>query len=209
MQTTLQRFPIDKIKPDPIILIIGPRAVGKTSLSIELVKKMGIEPEHTVILTDEGASGDELWVESGFTPFHNTECLDVMREQRQDGATEHKIIVDSTHVEYQWTPDATYPRALFMNGRQLKTGLIMEMDYPQKLVPWARANIEYVFILGNAQSDSHKRNWELYAGRNIPSYEAYKEIFSASQVCRDYTALVIDCAGGEGAVWFHEVEKSQ
>ena len=80
-------------------------------------------------------------------------------------------------------------QGIFKNSRHWKMLFILALQYPSDIKPVLRSNIDYTFILREANARNRKILHENYAGV-IPTFQMFNTIMDA--ITTDYTALVID-----------------
>ena len=192
MKFNLKKFKLNNISPHSIITIIGPRMTGKSTLVRNLVNEYpsiispnikafsGTErvcPFYAEIATDVRSSYDEGDLKSDDSIF--------------DKEIDTILIFDDILMDTERTKTLEI-RALFMNGRHYNTTFINTMQYPFRIPPVLRTNIDYTFIFKNTRSTAlDKITFECYA--NIfPSFEILCECMDSLD---KYECLVIDNNG--------------
>ena len=80
-------------------------------------------------------------------------------------------------------------QGIFKNGRHWKMWFILSLQYCMDVLPTVRTNVEFIFILREANLRNRKALYDNYAGI-ITDFTLFCEIMD--QITDDYTALVIN-----------------
>jgi hypothetical protein len=206
MKLELKKFDISSIKDDAVIVFIGKRRTGKSFLVRDLLYYHTDIPIGTVVSATEGANRffrdfvpysciyDEVTPEltSNIIKRQKKKSKSMKKEYSTYGTTRIDprtfVIFDDCLYDSSWSKDKNV-KALFMNGRHLKTLFIITMQYPLGIPPNLRTNVDYVFILRENITQNRRRIYENYAGI-FPTYEIFSQIMD--QCTENYECLVID-----------------
>jgi hypothetical protein len=191
----LKKFDLKKMYDHPMIVSIGKRKSGKTVLSKAIVEAKGIGKQQIFAHVYTGRGSDYfIWEDYGANIFERKEDFDLTRllqvqsKMRKNGKEKEVMIIDSSITSYG---DFIKPHIteIASNGRCYRIGLIMELQYPQKMTQRVSSQLDYIFIFGGTDTHYLKKVWENHAS-DIPSYSKFEK--TVQQVCKDHTCLVID-----------------
>ena len=206
-QINLRKFDMNKIGKGSIVVMIGKRNTGKSYLVKDLLYYKRDIPIGTVISATESVNrfyGDiipSVLIHDEYTPKIIEQCVlrqeKVTRKMKDEEAKYgHSqiypysfMILDDCLYDSSWTKDKNV-RRLFMNGRHLKTLVLITSQYSLGIPPQLRGNIDYVFILRENYISNRKRLYEHYAGM-FPTFDMFCQIMD--NCTSNYECLVIDC----------------
>ena len=201
----LSKFNMAMIPDDCVVLCIGRRGTGKSSLIKDLLWHKQRFPIGTVVNGNEGATPfyssflPSLFIHEEFNPTIIKNLLERQDEiaTRIKGATESGvtsiidrrafICLDDCFYDNKWISDK-YARSLFMNGRHYGLLSILAIQYPMDILPVLCDQVDYVFIFNEVRVSARRRIYEQFA--NIfPTFELFCQIMD--QCTKDYECLVI------------------
>ena len=202
----IKRFDMKRIPQDAVVIFIGRRRTGKSTLVRDLLFHHQDMPLGTVISGTEESNSfygkmiPPLFIHGEFNPiimanFVKRQKL-VMAKIQKDIHMQVKsridprsfMILDDCMYDDSWTHDKNI-RYLFMNGRWLKAFFLITMQYPLGIQPALRTNVDFVFILREPYLNNRKRIYDNYASA-FPSFEFFCQIMD--QCTQNYECLVID-----------------
>lgn len=202
----IKRFDMKKIPQDAVVIFIGRRRTGKSTLVRDLLFHHQDMPLGTVISGTEESNSfygkmiPPLFIHNEFTPlvldnFVKRQKMimgkiqtDLKAQVRSKLDPRSFMILDDCMYDDSWTHDKNI-RYLFMNGRWLKAFFIITMQYPLGIQPALRTNVDYVFILREPYLNNRKRIFDNYASA-FPSFEFFCQIMD--QCTQNYECIVID-----------------
>jgi AAA+ ATPase superfamily predicted ATPase len=206
MQLHLKKFDISSIKDDTVIVFIGRRNTGKSFLVKDLLYYHRDIPIGTVISPTESANKfygnivPGLFIHDEYSP----QLLEnVLKRQKMITKKINKeismygkcnidprafLLLDDCLYDDCWKKDKAI-KYIFMNGRHVKTMLMITMQYPLGVPPTLRTNVDYVFILREPVVSNRKRIYENYAGM-FPTFEVFESVMNSCT--ENYECLVID-----------------
>ena len=202
----IKRFDMKRIPQDAVVIFIGRRRTGKSTLVRDLLFNHQDMPLGTVISGTEESNSfygkmiPPIFIHGEFQPlildnFVKRQKMIMNKIQKDQQANVKSridprsfMILDDCMYDDSWTHDKNI-RYLFMNGRWLKAFFLITMQYPLGIQPALRTNVDYVFILREPYANNRKRIYENYASA-FPSFEFFCQIMD--QCTQNYECLVID-----------------
>jgi len=202
----IKRFDMKRIPQDAVVIFIGRRRTGKSTLVRDLLYNHQNMPLGTVISgTEESNSFYGKMIPPLFIhgEYNQLILANFVKRQKMMMARIQKdiagniktrvdprsfMILDDCMYDDSWTHDKNI-RYLFMNGRWLKVFFLITMQYPLGIQPALRTNVDFVFILREPYMNNRKRIFENYASA-FPSFEFFCQIMD--QCTQNYECLVID-----------------
>ena len=202
----IKRFDMKRIPQDAVVIFIGRRRTGKSTLVRDLLFHHQDMPLGTVISGTEESNSfygkmiPPLFIHGEFSPLVLSNFVkrqkmimgkiqdDIKKGVRSKIDPRSFIILDDCMYDDSWTHDKNI-RYLFMNGRWLKAFFLITMQYPLGIQPALRTNVDFVFILREPYMNNRKRIFDNYASA-FPSFEFFCQIMD--QCTQNYECLVID-----------------
>ena len=207
MKLEIKKFdPKTMLKNDSVVLIMAPRNRGKSVLLKDLLSHHCNIPIGTVISPTEIANKffqkfiPNILIHEEYDSSILQKFVDRQKkitdqyekEQEKYGGSDLDpkafLILDDCLYDKTWPTDKNI-RFLFMNGRHVKTLLLITMQYPLGVPPVLRSNVDYVFILRENQIRNRERIYEQYAGM-FRSFDEFNQILE--QTTQNYECLVIN-----------------
>lgn len=206
-----EEFPMDKkIMGYPVILIIGKRGCGKTTLISDILDRLKLMDSnlvsncHVVCPTDKFQKYYSNKYPTVKTAHELTD--DLMKELLSPSSG--IIILDDclttgsliSQVDPSFNgQDPTSQRIssihnesiceLIKNGRNYQKILIISIQYPINIRPEIRINFDYIFLFKEDSICNQKNLWDKYASI-FPTFHVFIKAFSTCT--RDYSTMVID-----------------
>ena len=202
----IKKFDMKRIPQDAVVIFIGRRRTGKSTLVRDLLFNHQDMPLGTVISGTEESNSfygkmiPPLFIHGEFSPMILEKFVKrqkmIMSKIQKDLQVNVKskidprsfMILDDCMYDDSWTHDKNI-RYLFMNGRWLKAFFLITMQYPLGIQPALRTNVDFVFILREPYLNNRKRIYDNYASA-FPSFEFFCQIMD--QCTQNYECLVID-----------------
>lgn len=209
----LNKFDISSIRDSSIVFIIGKKYTGKTTLIKNLLKLKNIDDYYVF-----NKSKEEYNIKNVYAEFKG-EYLDNILNIRRNYIRDKNLTKELCKEQYVVIDDSIFSRTeleskslyyTFMNGRCIKLGAIISMQYPLKIQERMLHNIDYLFILRDTNTNNVKRIYDNYLYK-FTSYEAFLDIYNKfiSQN-PNFANLVIDFTKWSGKfediVYYYEVE---
>ena len=185
----LNKFDINRINDDSVVVLIGKRNTGKSFLTKSILYSNKSIPVGTVISGTEAANTfygnivPNLFIHDLYTPEIVNNALKrqklVIKKINKENSSYGKsnidprafLILDDCLYDQTWIRDVNI-RSLFMNGRHYKILFIITMQYALGVPPNLRTNIDYVFILRENIVSNRKRIYDHYAGM-FPTFDMF------------------------------------
>lgn len=203
MELSIRKFAPSTIE-NKTILIIGVRAVGKTVLVKDLLRRTDfehIELVSTIAKDRGGQSGSEKnhHEYSGIIRYENIRdeyTDDVVQSfvgKRKEAWRDREcvsnacIVFEDCFFDEEWTRHFGM-RALFANNRALRSTVVTVLQYPMRLSPGIRCNLDYVFLFREPQRSTRKMLYENYA-TVFPTFEEFCQAFE--QITSDPFACMV------------------
>lgn len=215
----LQRFNMEWIKDDKVVVLIGKRETGKSFLVRDLLYYHQDIPVGTIISGTEGANSfyskifPPIFIHDKFKPEViarymarqrkvNKMLQSEMAEKGYSGMDSHKYFENGfSDIDPRALcilDDCLYDkswvnntdiRSLFMNGRHYFSMFIITMQYALGVPPALRTNIDFVFILRENIFANRKRLYDQYAGM----FKTFDEFCQVMDQCTEnFECLVIN-----------------
>lgn len=206
MQLSLQKFDMNQISDDKVVVICGKRGTGKTRLVIDLLHNHRDIPIGTIISPTEALNKNF----KGFVPsmfihedISSQTLANVLKRQMIINKKREKeisikgksridprafLILDDCLADGGWIKDKNV-KTVFYNGRHYKLFFIATMQYPLGITPNLRTNIDFTFIFREPSVKNRKRLYENYASM-FPTFEMFCQVMD--QCTENYECLVIN-----------------
>ena len=200
MEIELNRFNINDIKDDKVVVLIGKRETGKSFLCKDVLFHHSGIPVGQVISGTEAANEfyskmvPKLFIHEEYSPQIIENILKRQKmmiekcKESQSIDPRAFLVLDDCLYDNTWTKDKNV-RSLFMNGRHFKILFMITMQYALGIPPNLRTNIDYVFILRENYVSNRKRLYEHYAGM-FPNFEMFCQVMD--QCTENFECLVIN-----------------
>jgi hypothetical protein len=206
MQLHLKKFDMASLKDNSIVVLLGKRDTGKSWLVRDLLWHHKDIPVGTVICPTENVNPfysemvPSLFIHEKASPdllASVTKRQKIISKkvavQKTQRGTSHIdprafLVMDDCLYDRGWGQDENI-RFLFMNGRHVKTLVLITMQYPLGVLPNLRTNIDYVFILRETNIKSRQKIYENYAGV-FPTFDSFCDCLD--QTTENYECMVIN-----------------
>jgi len=188
----LNKFDMSSIPDNAIVLIIGKRYTGKTTLVKDLLFYHRDIPVGVVMSTNNGfppnlAVHDEYSSEIIENIFkrHND-----LRLGRDKSTRDHRAVLVLDHVlfDHPVARDNTI-RKCFTTSRHHDLLVVISVQWCIPMPPTFRENIDYVFLFKEYSVDERRRLYRCYAGM-FPTFDMFCQAMDACT--QDYDCLVIN-----------------
>ena len=195
----LRRFNMDDLKDDSIVVAIGKRGTGKSTLTQDILYHHLDIPSGVVISPTETANGfyssmvPPIFIHHKYTPEITAEIMKRQKtlvkrikagEQIDNRAF---FIMDDCLYDNSWKNDETI-REIFMNGRHFKIFYILILQYVVGIPPQLRSNIDYVFLLRDNNMQNKRKIYDMFGGY-FENFEMFNNVMD--QCTENYGCVVI------------------
>jgi hypothetical protein len=210
----LRKFNMKDVQQDSVVVFIGKRRTGKSTLVRDLLWHHRDLPMGTVISGTEESNSfygtiiPPMFIHGEYSPavianFVKRQQLITkkIRETTGKGVTEAGavtqrgaldprsfLIMDDCLYDNSWINDK-FIRYIFLNGRHQKIFFIITMQYPLGIPPVLRTNVDFVFILRENFISNRKRIFDNF-GAAFPNFDFFCQIMN--QCTENYECLVIN-----------------
>jgi hypothetical protein len=206
LSINLRKFDMKMIPQDAVVVFIGRRRTGKSTLLRDLLFHHKDMPLGTVISGTEESNSffgkiiPKLFIHGEYNPTilanyvkrQKLIMAKIMKEQQMGGTSRIDprsfLILDDCMYDDSWTHDKNI-RYIFMNGRWIKVLFLITMQFPLGIPPALRTNVDYVFILREPYMSNRRRIFENY-GSVFPSFEFFCQVMD--QCTQNYECLVVN-----------------
>lgn len=224
MQLELKKFDITKIRDDNVVVLLGKRRTGKSTLIRDIMYYHRDIPVGTVISGSESSSPfyqrmvPKLFIHDEYKPEivenllkrQKIICEKYNKEVALYGKTSLDprafLIMDDCLHDNCWKRDKNI-KFVFMNGRHRKVLFFLPMQYPLGVPPELRTNVDFTFILRENNYSNRKRIYDNYASI-FPTFELFCVVMN--EITEGYGCLVIDNTSGsnklEECVYWYEAD---
>lgn len=190
----LTKFDISSIRESAIVFIIGKKYTGKTTLIKHFLKIKNID-DYYVFDSSKNTKGeynDKTDIYEEFKGEYLDSILNIRDKTKiNDSYKEQYVVIDdSIFSGTEFESKSLY--FTFMNGKCIKLGAIISMQYPVTIQMKILHYIDYLFILKDTNTNNIKRIYDRYLNV-FTTYDNFLNIFYNFQSQYTYfTSLVID-----------------
>lgn len=200
-RVNIRKFDPSKMRPNAIVLLIGKRGTGKSTLLKDLMFHMRQKFEFGIAMspTEEATSDLSSYIPSSwiYSNFSNDKVELLLEEQRRAGRKgrhRHVFLLLDDCMYDKKILKGTNIRNLFMNGRHRKIFFISCQQYIMDMPPELRGQVDYVFALREPIISNKEKLWKFFFG-----------MFGKLQ---DFTAVMDRCTQNFDCLVFDATSKS-
>lgn len=189
MTIELKEFDVRQLNYHPTIIIIGQRATGKSYLARDLLVKQYNNSKSLNVVVSYNEINDGFYKEC----IPNLQLYDnyhpsIIKSVLNINPDESCIVLDNCLFDNtDWIKDNNI-KHIFINGRILKTTLIITMQYELYIPHVIRSNIDYIFIMKNMYIPNKLKLFKNY-GSMFPTFESFRQVMD--KYTEDFGCLVI------------------
>ena len=193
----LRKFDPRKIPPNSVVMIIGKRGTGKTTLTADLFfhNRKKFDAGICFSSTEESNMywGRHICDTLIHSEFDEEVFKNFVAQQRRINSKVSKTINSFALLE-----DCMYSgvlkknkdiRGCFFNGRHWGIFLVVTMQYVLDLPPELRSNVDFVFVLRNNVKMDREKIWKHFAGF-VPSFQLFEQLMN--KCTQGYECMVIN-----------------
>ena len=199
MNLKLKKFDPGKIKDNVVVVFIGKRGTGKTTLVTDILYHKRHIPVGVVMSgTEEGNGHYSSYVPDSFIyPDYNRDVIErvIERQKRLVSDKTNKtmdkhafILLDDCMYDKKITRDKCI-RQICMNGRHWAVFFAVTMQYCLDLTPDIRNNIDYVFVCRENVRTNREKIYKSFFGI-FPTFAMFSQVMDACT--ENYECLVLD-----------------
>lgn len=193
----IRRFNVKDIKPHRIILLVGKRGTGKSTLIRDLMYhiRKNIHLPFAMTPTEESMEMFRSCMPRCLLYDGSSACTmrRIIEHQRKAGRRkekqEHLLMVMDDMMYDKKVLKTPEMRDIFMNGRHLKITFVNAMQYVMDMGPDLRSQVDYVFALRENIISNLSRLWKYFFGI-FNTYSDFERTFRA--LTEDNGCIVID-----------------
>jgi len=207
----LKKFDLSQLRPNRLLLLIGRRGTGKTTLQEHILDYMKDKVDYVLMITP---TMDTRKVWKTFVPsfmIHDSLDKDKIAELldhqealgEQEGRRRSVAIIwdDVMYIKNALKGDAI--RNLFFNGRHLDCWFVNSCQYLMDLEPALRLQVDYIFCFKDPVPDNRAKLRKYYCG-HVPQ-NLFEQCMKLAT--EDYKCLVMDQVEGK-IYWYKAPEKT-
>lgn len=191
MTLNIKKFDMKTMKPHRIILVVGKRGTGKSTLIKDIMYhiKENIDIPMAVTPTEESIDMFESHMPKSF--IYSEYCdhtfrkmIDFQRKSGRSGGNnkgekmQHLLLVLDDMMYDKKVLKSIEMRDIFMNGRHLKITFINAMQYVMDMGPDLRSQVDYVFALRENIISNLTKLWKYFFGM-FTNYEDFAKTYKA------------------------------
>jgi hypothetical protein len=192
----VNRFPVDSMKANRIILIVGKRGTGKSTLLKDILYHLrksvdtgfAMSPTaDTVAMFEDCFPYSHIYDEYSLDAVKSImECAAALKEQ---GKTRKLVLAIDDCMFDKGIMKTKEMREIHMNGRHLNLCFVNSVQYVMDLGPDLRTQIDYVFALKENVIANRQRLHKYFFG----VFEKYDQFSAVMDKCTDnHECLVLD-----------------
>ena len=200
-RVNIRKFDPSKMRPNSIVLLLGKRGTGKSTLLKDLMFHMRHKLDFGLAMspTEECTSDLSAYLPSSciYGNFCSDKVETLLEEQRRAvrrGRSRHVFLLLDDCMYDKKVLKGTNIRNLFMNGRHRKIFFISCQQYVTDMPPELRGQVDYVFALREPIISNKERLWKFFFG-----------MFSSLQ---DFTQVMDRCTQNFDCLVFDSTAKS-
>lgn len=189
-------FPIDDMKMNRVILVVGKRGTGKSTLVKDILYHLrnkvdigfAMSPTYdTQKMFEDCLPQSHIYNEYSLETLRN--LLTSMDYLKSQGKIRHAVLTIDDCMFDKGIMKTKDMRELHMNGRHLNICFINSVQYLMDMGPELRSQIDYLFVLKENTISMRKKLHTYYFG----IFEKYEEFSMVMDKCtNNYECLVLD-----------------
>jgi energy-coupling factor transporter ATP-binding protein EcfA2 len=196
MKIKIKKFDATTIKKDAVVLLIGKRGSGKTTLMKDIMFNMKDKLDFGIAMspTEETTAslGSFLPPSCIYNTFSST-ALDTMLEhqrvQIKKGHNRNVFLLLDDCMYDKKVMAGTNTRELFMNGRHRKIFFMNSVQYMMDMPAALRSQVDYVFALKENIISSREKLWKYFFGM----FQDFRDFNKVMNSCtQGYECIVVD-----------------
>lgn len=192
----IRKFSMDSMKPNRVILIIGKRGTGKSTLLKDIMYHLrkrvdtgfAFSPTHdTQVMFEDFLPRSHIYNEYSLETIRNiVSCMESLKEQGKEKSI--SVSLDDCMFD-KGIMKTKEMREIHMNGRHLNMWLINSIQYMLDIGPDLRSQIDYVFCLKENIINARRKLHQYFFGV-FDKYEDFSLVFD--KCTANHECLVLD-----------------
>lgn len=196
VQMRVRKFDPQAIKNDRIMLIVGKRGSGKSSLLADLLYSLRDRYDYCMAMCPTMESANMLrqcMPESSVYNRFSQAKLDVLVQTARELAAKEKerhflLVLDDCFYDKSICRSQAF-RFLFFNGRHTHVSIILLVQYLVDLPPDLRSNVDYVFSMRESVLANRMKLYKMFFGV-FGSFEDFAAVFE--RCTQNYECICLD-----------------
>ena len=196
MKIKIKKFDATTIKKDAVVLLIGKRGSGKSTLMRDIMYHMKDKLDFGVAMSPTEETTESL---GSYIPAsciyneYNSNVLDTMLEtqkrQIKKGRFKNVYLLLDDCMYDNKIMKGTNTRELFMNGRHRKIFFMNSVQYMMDMPAALRSQVDYVFALKENIISSREKLWKFFFGM----FQDFRDFNKVMNTCTEgYECIVVD-----------------
>lgn len=196
MKIKIKKFDASTIKPDAVVLLIGKRGSGKSTLMKDIMFHMKDKLDFGIAMSPTEETTDSMGSyipRSCIYPSFCSPALDVMLEIqrkmiRRGNFKKVFLLMDDCMYDKKVMSGVNI-RELFMNGRHRKIFFMNAVQYMMDMPAALRSQVDYVFALKENIISSREKLWKFFFGM----FQTFNDFNKVMNTCtQGYECIVLD-----------------
>lgn len=195
-KVNLQKFDASVISPNAVVLLVGKRGTGKSTLMKDIMYNMrtqldfGIAMSPTEDCTSDLASYvPKTCIYNDYNGERINAMLECQRKSIKNGTNRQLfLMLDDCMYDKKVMKGITI-RNLFMNGRHRKVFFLNCQQYVMDMPPDLRTNVDYIFALRENIMSNKEKLWKFFFGV-FPTFQQFNTVMDACT--QNYECLVFN-----------------
>ena len=197
-QSTLRltKFPMSEMKRDKIILVVGRRGTGKSTLVKDILFHNRKKLDTGFMMTPTYDTQEEFRDCFPDSHIYNEYSIETVKNiiqtaesLKQQGKERHLLLVADDCMYEKRIMKSTEMRNIHMNGRHLNVMFVNSVQYLMDIGPDLRGQIDYVFCLREATRSTREKLHKYFFG----IFDKFSEFGMVMDRCtNNREALVLD-----------------
>ena len=195
-RVNIKKFDPSKMRPNAIVLLIGKRGTGKSTLLKDLMYHMRDKLDFGLAMSPTEEATSDLasyipasWIYNNFNADKVELLLEEQRRAARRGSQRHVFLMLDDCMYDKKVLKGTNMRNVFMNGRHRKIFFISCQQYIMDMPPELRGQVDYIFALRDPIISNKEKLWKFFFGM----FEKFQDFTQVMDRCtQNFDCLVFD-----------------